>query len=782
MNFKSLLSAALLSLLSFPAAAQVLVPTDPSLAPLAIKSQRVSVEVKDQLARTHIEQIFVSNVDRPLEATYVFPVPDGVAIAEFALWMNGKKVVGEVLEADKARSIYEGIVSRMRDPGLLEYAGQRLLRCRVFPIPPRGEQKIEIEYGELTRIEGGIGRYTYPLATGGKSTRVQGDLSLKLALSSKVDLKSIYSPTHKVSVDRKGDNAAIVGFEEKSALLDRDFDLFYTVSDKDVGLNLLTFKDGKGDDGYFVIMMAPKSEIAAADILPKDVVFVFDSSGSMDGAKMDKAKEALRYILGTLNPKDRFNIVRFSTGTETYANEMRTASKDEIEKARKFAGNLVAAGGTAIDEALTEAFKMVAKPSADRPAMVVFMTDGEPTIGETDPEAIIRNAKKNAPDGVRVFSFGVGTELNAMLLDRLSAELKGTPEYATADEEIELKVSSFAEKINSPVMTDLSIDFGKMSVYDVYPKNVPDLFKGGQVTVFGRYKSSGANAVTLKGNLQGKKQSLVYEGTFTGDEGDHEDATSFIPRLWATRKVGFLLDEVRSKGEKPELRDEVITLARKWGIMTPYTSYLVVEDSELTAANMPAPRPMSPPGGSFRGVEESKAGGKRQDAAPKMAGRSSGMGGAVAATPRPSVMAEAPAADAMAAGGDDWNAYEPSPEAITSAKTGSTGVAVSRKNKDKREKEVLDRDEVANVTRAGGKTFVWTRGAWIDAEYKGTEKVLKVKYLSEAWFAVVRLHPGFREALSVGDRVIVVTSKGKAIVVSEDGADKLADSEIGKYF
>jgi len=459
MNYKSVLAAASLlasTLLSFPAAAQVLVPTDPSLAPLAIKSQRVSVEVKDQLARTHIEQIFVSNVDRPLEATYVFPVPDGVAIAEFALWMNGKKVVGEVLEADKARGIYEGIVSRMRDPGLLEYAGQRLLRCRVFPIPPRGEQKIEIEYGELTKIEGGIGRYTYPLATGGKATRVQGDLSLKLAISSKVDLKSIYSPTHKISIDRKGDNAAIVGFEEKTALLDRDFDLFYTVSDKDVGLNLLTFKDGKSDDGYFVILMSPKTEIAAADILPKDVVFVFDSSGSMDGAKMDKAKEALRYILGTLNPKDRFNIVRFSTGTETYANEMRTASKDEIEKARKFAGNLVAAGGTAIDEALSEAFKMVGKPSAERPAMVVFMTDGEPTIGETDPEAIIRNAKKNAPEGVRVFSFGVGTELNAMLLDRLSAELKGTPEYATADEEIEVKVSSFAEKINSPVMTDLS--------------------------------------------------------------------------------------------------------------------------------------------------------------------------------------------------------------------------------------------------------------------------------------------------------------------------------------
>ena len=759
MHVKALLSAAALSLFSLPAAAQVLVPTDPSVAPLAIQSQRVSVEVKDQLARTHIEQVFVSNVDRPLEATYVFPIPDGVAVSEFAMWMNGKKVVGEVLEAGKARSIYEGIVARMRDPGLLEYAGQRLLRARVFPIPPRGEQKIEIEYGELTKIEGGIGRYTYPLATGGKSTRVQDALALKLAISSKVDLKSIYSPTHKISVDRKDDRHAIVGFEEDGALLDRDFDLFYTVSDKDVGLNLLTFKDDADEDGYFVVMMAPKTEVSTSEILPKDVVFVFDSSGSMDGAKMEKAQEALRYVLGTLNEKDRFNIVRFSTGTETYAGSLQKVSKAEIEKARKFVAEMVAAGGTAIDEALTEAFKML-DPKEGRPAMVVFMTDGEPTIGETDPDAILRNAQKNAPEGVRLFSFGVGTELNAVLLDRLSAALEGTPEYATADEEIEVKISSFAEKINSPIMTDLSIDFGKMHVYDVYPRNIPDLFKGGQVTVFGRYKSKGAAAVTLAGTLQGKSRKIVYEGTFTGKEGDDGDATSFIPRLWATRKVGYLLDEIRSKGEKPELRDEVISLAREWGIMTPYTSYLVVEDEPLVAA-MPAPRPTRPVPGDLRG---SGSGGLRRDA------------GRAASAP-----AAAPAPEAMAESSDAWAAYEPDASTI-SQKTGKAGVAVSRKVKDKREKEVLDSDAVANVTRAGGKTFVWTRGAWVDTDYKGTEKILKVKYMSEAWFAVVRQHPEIRDALSIGARVIVVTKSGKAIVVSEDGASTLSKAEIGKYF
>jgi Ca-activated chloride channel family protein len=768
--------AAALALTALPsfAHAQVLIPTDPSLSPLAIKSQRVTVEVKDQLARTHIEQVFVSNVGQQLEATYIFPIPNDVAVSEFSMWMNGKKVQGDVLEADKARGIYESIVARMRDPGLLEYAGQRLLRCRVYPIPPKGEQKIEVEYGEVTKIEDGVGRYTYPLATGGKSTRVQDTLALKLILDSKVEIKSVYSPTHKVSVDRKDDHHALVGYEEKGASLDRDFDVFYTVSDKDIGMNLLTFRDSKGEDGYFVVMMAPKAEIAASDVLPKDVIFVIDSSGSMDGGKMDKAKEALRFVLGTLKPKDRFNIIRFSTGTESYKNEMVEASSEEITRAKKFVDGIEAAGGTAIDDALAEALKMT-RAAEGRPEMVVFLTDGEPTIGETNVDQILANAEKRAPKGVRIFDFGVGTDLNAVLLDALANQHGGVPEYATAEEEIEAKISGFASKINSPVMTDLAVDFGKTQVYDVYPKQVPDLFKGGQVTIFGRYKGSGATAMTLTGALQGKKQSFTYEGKLDDGEGDPEDATSFIPRLWATRKVGYLLDEIRLKGEKPELRDEVVTLAKKWGIMTPYTSYLVAEDVPV-ASNFPTP-PM-PIYNRAPGVDdESKSeapsrtdshrgwfGGLGAKSAPKGATNSSGAGGGEAYYP---AAAEPMPADATAQ---------------VATRTGDTGVAVSKKVKEEREKDVLDSDNASNVTRAGGRTFVYKGGVWIDAGYKGSEKVVKVKYLSEAWFSIVRLHPEMREALSVGDKAIVVTGRGKAIVISDDGAAKLTDAEIKAIF
>ena len=780
MKTRSWLVALLLSCLPGAARAQALIPTDATVGPLAIKTQRVSVEVKDQIARTHIEQVFSSNSGQQLEATYIFPIPDDVAVGEFAIWMNGKKVVGEVLEADKARGIYEGIVARMRDPGLLEYAGKRLLRARVYPIPPHGEQKIEVEYGEVTKVEGGVGRYTYPLATGGKSTRVQ-DLSMRVRIESKVPIKTVYSPTHKVSVDRKGENDALAGFEEKNAALDRDFTVFYTLSEKDIGLNLVTFREHEGEDGYFVVMMAPKVEIAKSEVLPKDVEFVIDTSGSMDdGHKMKKAKEALRFVLGTLNEKDRFNVIRFSTGVEGFAKGLVPASATEIERAKKFVDNLEAAGGTAIDDALAEALKI--EPESGRPAMIMFITDGEPTIGETEPDQILKHVEKKIPKGVRIFSFGVGADLNAVLLDRLANDHGGVPEYAMGVEEIEDKVSTFAAKINSPVMSDLAIDFNKTQVYDVYPKNIPDLFKGGQVTVFGRYKGSGgAAALTLTGSLQGKKQSTTYEGSWMGKpsgKSADEDSNAFIPRLWATRKVGYLLDEIRAKGERPELKDEVVKLSRSFGIVTPYTSYLVVEDEKNVAMN--PPRPVAP---RPKPVDQNSwiPWGSRADS-----GRSAGKGSvsAAPATTQRKSAEYAPSADASSGAGDDWGGFAAPGEMSESqmqVATGAGGVAASKSVKDKREKEVLDRDESTGITRSGGHSYLKKQGAWVDANSTGREKTLKVKYLSAAWFSIVRLHPELREALSVGPKVTLVVSAGKAIVVDDSGADTLDDATIQAF-
>lgn len=771
-----------IAFLLFPALAnaQVLVPADPNLAPLAIKSQRVSVEVKDQVTRTHIEQVFVSHVNQQLEATYVFPIPDHIAVSEFAMWMNGKKVKGDVLEANEARGIYERIVAQVKDPGLLEYAGQRLLRCRVFPIPARGEQKIEIEYGEIVKIEGGVGRYIYPLATGGKSTRVKDDLSVRVMLSSKVPLKSVYSPSHKVSVDRKGETNALVGFEEKGAALDRDFQLLWTVSEKDVGINLVSFRERESEDGFFVLMLAPKADVKESEIVPKDVVFIIDSSGSMDGGKMEKAKEALRFVLGTLRPQDRFNVVRFSTGVESWSEGLVDASKNEIERARKFVAGIDAAGGTAIDDALAEGLKMV-KPSSGRTSMIVFMTDGEPTVGETDPSRIIANVDSKKTKGVRIFSFGVGVDLNAMLLDRLANENGGVPEYATADEEIELKMSSFAAKVNSPVMTDLAIEFGKTQVYDVYPKQIPDLFEGGQLTVFGRYKGNGgASAVTLTGSVQGRKVTIVNEGSFEKGASEEEDVGSFIPRLWGTRKVGFLIDEIRLKGEKPELRDEVISLARRYGIVTPWTSYLVVEDTEV-AANLP--RNSGWNGNGPRPTPTSVA------VMPRPARRAEGKAAAQSRAPAGAggTFSESSPSIDSSVSGDDWGGgaeYAPSEPAMNevAVATGDTGVYVSKSVKDKKEKEQLDSGEMSGVKRAGGRAFIRAGGVWRDADYKGGEQVLRVKYLSEAWFALARSSSKIKQAFALGERVTIVTSKGKAIVVTPDGGiEKISDAEIKKW-
>jgi Ca-activated chloride channel family protein len=237
----------------------MLIPKDESLPALAVKSQRVDIRVKDGVAATKVEQVFKNSVDRDLEAVFVFPLPPGAAISDFAMWIGGKRVSGELVEKQKAREVYEGIVRRMRDPGLLEYMSGNLLRVSVFPVPRNGEQKIELEYSQQLDFDSGLYKFTYPLKTGEQASRTIEDFTVSVRISSAVAIKTIYSPTHKVGITRKGDNEAILGFEEDKSLLDRDFEFFYGVSKQAFGLNLLTHaEDGK--DGFFMVMLAPPVE------------------------------------------------------------------------------------------------------------------------------------------------------------------------------------------------------------------------------------------------------------------------------------------------------------------------------------------------------------------------------------------------------------------------------------------------------------------------------------------------------------------------------------------
>ncbi|WP_224363270.1 VIT and vWA domain-containing protein [Hyalangium versicolor] len=758
-----LLTAFLVPLLA--SAQGLLLPTTPNAQPLAIKSQRVSVEIQDGTAVTRVEQVFENNGPSQLEAHYIFPLPKGAALSEFYLWINGKKTKGEMLEKEKATSIYEGIVRRLADPGLLEYVDTDVFRVRVFPVPARGEQKVELTFSQVLNYSSGLYHYHYPLGAtakaqpsdwrlvGGKATH---DFTFSAKLSSKTPLRSIYSPTHQVDVSRRGEANAIVGMEQVGqADLSKDLDLYYSVSDKAVGLSLLTYKQAD-EPGYFLALIAPKTEVSPNEIGAKRVTFVIDTSGSMQGGRMKIAKDALKYCVTRLNPQDTFNVVRFSTDVEPLFPGLKQASQENIQKAVSFVEQMEALGGTAIDEALVRGLQDNDGKSPT-PHLLLFITDGQPTIGETDEGVIAQHAKDGRKTKTRVFTFGVGEDLNARLLDRLSADGNGTSDFVRDGKEFETKVSSFYDKVSNPVLADLAVDLSSIDAYDLYPRKLPDLFKGTQLVVMGRYRKPGDAKVVLTGYVNGDKRTFDY-GTTAPREASRDD---FIPRLWAIRKVGFLLEEIRLRGERPELRDEVITLGKKFGIVTPYTSYLVVEDEPMVANNNmppPPPRPWmdrsAPRPGSAPVPEperKAEADGAGDDFDDVFGAKSGSTGGGLRGAMAPSAAA-APA------------------ESMTMAE-GKGAVAVSRATKKMKEQE---RGPSASdpVRVAAGRTFLFRDGGWIDSEaLSNPGQQLKVKFLSKGYFALLQARPELKDAFALGDRVMVRVAKGKSIVIGPDGEE-----------
>ncbi len=713
----------------------MLLPTDPNLSPLGIKYQRVSVEIRDGAAVTKVEQVFVNEGPRQLEAHYVFPLPKGAALSEFYLWINGVKTKGEVMEKEKAAAIYEGIVRRLKDPGLLEYIDSDVFRARVFPVPAKGEQRIELSFSQVLEFQGGVYRYHYPLGAasrGAPRLPVKSDFTFSARLQSKVPIRGIYSPTHPLGVQRKGENAAVVGLEMGPGTdISKDLDLYYTVSEKAIGLSLLAFREGD-EPGYFLALISPKSEVQQSEIIGKRVTFVIDTSGSMTGDRMPLAKKTLEYCIRRLNPHDSFNVVRFSTDVEALFDSPQKAHGDNVEKALAFVRSMEPIGGTAIDEALKRALADGQKEGKG-PHLVLFITDGHPTVGETDEEQIAKNASAANRGRSRIFTFGVGDELNARLLDRLAADGNGVSDFARDGKEFEMKVSTFYDKISHPVLADLSLDLKAIAAYDVYPKKLPDLFKGGQLVVVGRYREPGEGKVKLAGYVDGARKEFEY-ATVAPKESTTE---SFIPRLWAIRKVGYLLEEIRLGGERPELKQEVIALGKKFGIVTPYTSYLVVEDERPEVAVR-----LSPDGARLRPAEP----------------------------PASRAVPPAPAAEP-----EDFSAVFGRGGQGLKSSEGKAGIAVSKKMKAMKEEErAASADEPVRV--ASGRTFVWRKGAWVDSEAVGNAgKQLEVKYLSPAYFALLKARPDLKAALALGDRVVVVVGSGRTIAVTPDGGEEKED-------
>jgi Ca-activated chloride channel family protein len=535
---------------------------------------KVNTRINDQIAVTSVDQEFYNPNPSRLEGTFVFPIPKGAHIDKFTMEIDGKQAEAELLSADKARHIYEDIVRKLKDPALLEYAGRDIFKVRIFPIEPNSKKRITISYTQLLKSDDGLISYVLPLNTEKFSAKPIKNVSVHVDLESKRSLKSIYSPSHAVEVKRRGSTSATVGYEASDVQPDADFALYFAPEKDEIGVNLLTFKPGD-EDGYFMLLASPGVDVKEKQVILKDVAFVLDTSGSMAGAKLEQAKKALKFCVENLNDGDRFEILRFSTEVEPLFDKLVDANKSNRSRAEEFIKDLKPIGGTAIDDALKKALSLSTSDIRSRPFVIIFLTDGRPTIGTTDEDQIVASVKKRGEGHTRIFCFGIGTDVNTHLLDKITEETHAFSQYVLPEEDLEVKVSSFFSKIKEPVLTNPNLKFtGDVHTTKLYPSPLPDLFKGEQLVLVGRYTGKGDSAVIVEGNVNGTPKKFTYEVKFTAENSENE----FIPRLWATRRVGYLLDEIRLRGENSELRDEVAELARKYSIVTPYTAYLIMED------------------------------------------------------------------------------------------------------------------------------------------------------------------------------------------------------------
>jgi Ca-activated chloride channel family protein len=546
---------------------------------LEVKYIKVDVKINGLIAVTTVEEVFYNPTNINLEGWFMFPVPKYSAMKNFSMEINGKQTPAELLDSEKARQVYEDIVRKMKDPALLEYSDQGMYKVRIFPIESKKEKKIIFTYTEVLSFENELTEYFFPLNTEKFSAKPLKNVSFKVDISSEQSITTIYSPTHKTDVNRISQNKAVVGFEQEEVKPDIDFKLFIGNSNSPTGISLMSYMKNTNTEGFFLMNISPGYIDKQDKIIPKDIVFVIDVSGSMEGEKLTKAKAALTYCITNLNKNDKFNIVRFSTTASTAFESKVLADEKNKTIALAYIIELKAIGGTNMQEAFQLAFND--SENSNSAKTVIFITDGKPTIGETDNDKLLSQIGVSNKNKSRIFTFGIGNDLNTILLDKITENTNAFRTYISESEEIDSKISTFFDKVGNPVLTDISVEVkGSISADEIFPRKLPDLYKGSSITVLGKMKSDGNADIILTGKVNGETKTFKY--TINAKSKPEND---FIPVLWATRKVGFLLDQIRLNGENKEIVEEIKSLAKEYGIVTPYTSYLIIEDEKVITLN-----------------------------------------------------------------------------------------------------------------------------------------------------------------------------------------------------
>jgi Ca-activated chloride channel family protein len=659
----------------------------------------VRVSLNGRIAQIEVEERFRNAGPTIAEGTYLYPLSGEAVFTGFSLWMGDKELQGEMQTAEQARSVYEEIVRRQRDPALLTYAGHGLIRAQIFPLQPGETRKVVLRYtqvlgreGDALRLRYAIGPRTADRGLGGDRTP-QDLFSFQVTAPDTGGFGTPYSPTHDLTT-RRSRGQLVVSLPPTAS---GDVDLLFPLRRGLVGTSILTHAS-PNEDGYYMLLLAPP-ESSARDVIPRDLTLVVDVSGSMSGTKLEQAKAALAQALGALSPQDRFRLIAFSSGVTEFRPGLTQASRANLADAQQFVDGLGAGGGTNIEGALDVALQQGA--AEGRLPLVVFMTDGLPSVGQTQPDQIASAAGSRIGQA-RIFTVGVGTDVNTYLLDRLAREGRGTATYVAPNADVEVAVGTLLGQIRNPALVNLRVVSAPVTLVDAYPAQLPDLFYGEELVVFGRYHGAGTGDVVIEGERNGRRERFTARGEFTSSESDN----GFVPPLWASRKIGELTRTARLEGATPALIEEIRQLGLRYGLLTEYTSFLVTE---------PGATP-PPPEASLRGG--------REDA--------SRMSGQVAFN-----RAEASARDAEV----KTLASADAAAERRLANAPATGAAAPAAH------------------RIAGRVFVNRDGVWTDVAYKPGATTVNVAPFSPAYFALVRSLPELGAWLSAGDQVVIAGSR-----------------------
>jgi Ca-activated chloride channel family protein len=705
-------------------------------------SSDIRAELANRVVRYEVTETFRNLGGGLGEADYLFPLPSGAAFQDLQLSIDGEMVAGETMGAQEARGVYEEIVRRRRDPALVEWMGYGLLRARIFPIAAGDEKRVVVRFQTVAPREGDAVRIDYllggpnsaapgirPIALIRPVMRWEGDLpsdrwTFTLSYPSVEGYGPAYSPTHSITTEDTGERRVV-----HASGTGRDLTILLPVARREgASVAVLPYAPG-GTDGYALITVTPPAVHEVAT--PRDVTFVIDVSGSMSGRKIDQARGAGRQLLATLTARDRFRMIDFSTDVRTFRDDFVCATPEHVREAEKYLDQLQADGSTNLAGALAVA---LAPPpgtadargedahDAARLRLLLLVTDGEPTVGERNPDAIVAHAVQDLQH-TRIFTFGLGADVNAPLLEQLALQGHGTAQFMGPDESVERAVSLVAQRLTNPVVTDLTVSTDGVHLEHTSPDGPVDLFAGQDLVLLTRYRGAGHAQL----HFTGHSASGPVAWTSAADFPDRDRANAFVARLWATQRIGYLAAERRRSGPSSEVDAEIKSLGEEYGIPTEFTAYLVQEPTPVALRPGRLPddymiAPAAPMRGTVGGASPSA---QAFEAAKAAAGQRSATSLAMVDA------AAAPASGAVA----------------------------------------------GSVRQAGDRTLVWRDSVWMDTRYRDGVRVVRIAPYSAAYFALLDAIADLRPAFAVADR-IQIAGRAVAIEVTPAGVAQLDAGDV----